>query len=434
MGPITILDKSAFQSFSAREHLSFGQYFRQNLTITLVQEIVADLSKQFRSGELPDEKVQEFARKFHGSGRAPNMGYRLMCVSALLGEEVAMDGRVMLADVQYVRGSDGSLGAFVDIAPVNHLIMALADGHIGEKDREFAARWRAELANLSLEGLTKALSQKRILIPRATSADDIGTVVDSALNQPALQETWLAIIIDLVKPRAALADRIILRWAHAGKPFLSKFAPYAHYCLRVLLMLFAAVKDSLLKWTGTHLIDLQYLFYLPCCHVLSSDDKVHKLIAPHAKRSDQSFVTGKELKAGLKAIADFWDARSEQEKTWLHAALAGPPPLPGNNIVFELWNKHCVPWHPGRGNFAIALSSEEMAEANRYVEGLFKIADLPIPVAPVGYVRPPLSSTTVIQQHMATIDAIKAQVGKSKSRGDGAGPPPASKAEANPID
>jgi len=51
VGPTTILDKSAFQGLSKRELRWFQHYFLENVTPVLVQEIVADLSKEVRKGK-----------------------------------------------------------------------------------------------------------------------------------------------------------------------------------------------------------------------------------------------------------------------------------------------------------------------------------------------------------------------------------------------
>ena len=67
-GPILILDKSAFQMFSAREHLRRSIHFFDNITPILVTEILGDLSKVLDKGQDSAAKVAELAGKFHGSG------------------------------------------------------------------------------------------------------------------------------------------------------------------------------------------------------------------------------------------------------------------------------------------------------------------------------------------------------------------------------
>ena len=74
MGPVIILDKSAFQSFSRREHLSLHIHFLENPTPILAMELLADLKKPSKDGKSPQQKVQELAEKFGGKWAAIERG------------------------------------------------------------------------------------------------------------------------------------------------------------------------------------------------------------------------------------------------------------------------------------------------------------------------------------------------------------------------
>lgn len=49
MGPVIILDKSAFQALSQRELQTLNQYFMHNVTPVLVTEVLGNLTKQFKN-------------------------------------------------------------------------------------------------------------------------------------------------------------------------------------------------------------------------------------------------------------------------------------------------------------------------------------------------------------------------------------------------
>lgn len=371
MGPVTILDKSAFQGLSQREHRYFVRYFLGNVTPVLVQEITADLSKTAKEGKLPEEKVVELAQKFHGSGTSANQNYRALCLVSLMGTHVPMDGRILVDNGTLLRDEDGSTGMFVDLSFYNHLIMKLADNQSDESDREFARRWREATSNLSLQGLTKYLSAHHIILPKAATTDEIKLSVDTMLAKSSLQRIWFEAILGLMKAAPSEATQIRARWSRE-ETFLKTFAPFAYHCLRALLMLFVASRDSHIKTKPTDLVDLQYLYYLPCCTVFSSDDKVHRILAPLLIRQDQTFVRAPDLKRALRELADYFEARTEQERIWLSYALGSHPPPLANNLVSQLWRKHMRPWSRGMRNFASKLSEQESEAALQYVEELFK--------------------------------------------------------------
>ncbi|NTX41464.1 hypothetical protein HUA78_44250 [Myxococcus sp. CA033] len=380
MGPITILDKSAFQSFSHREHRYFVRYFLENVTPVLVQEVTADLSKAAKDGKPSEEKVVELARKFHGSGTSANENYRSLCMSSLMGVDVPMDGRIPVDNGTLLRNEDGSTGMFIDMSFFNHLIMKLAANQADEHDRAFARRWREATSNFSLQGLTKYLSSRHIILPKSANTDEIKLSVDTMLAKSSLQHIWLEAILLLLKVDPSQATQVRVRWSHE-ETFMKAFAPFAYHCLRALLMLFVASRDAHVKAKPTDLVDLQYLYYLPFCYVFSSDDKVHRILAPLLIRPDQTFVRAPELKSALRELAGYFDARTEQERTWISYALGShPPPLP-NNLVSQLWRKHMRPWGRGMRNFASKLSEQESEAALQYVEELFKASAAPPPEA-----------------------------------------------------
>ncbi len=126
-----------------------------------------------------------------------------------------------------------------------------------------------------------------------------------------------------------------------------------------------------MKWNPTNWVDLQYLYYLPFCMVFASEDRLHRLLAPLLIRANQDFVTGFELKADLRRIADEHDALDEGQRRRRAFALGSYPVPAENSVIHRLWRKHCVPWRPGAGNRAIRLSDEEATLAIDEARQLF---------------------------------------------------------------
>ena len=118
--------------------------------------------------------------------------------------------------------------------------------------------------------------------------------------------------------------------------------------------------------------DVQYLYYLPFCAVFTSNDDLHKKLAPLLVRDDQSFVHGEELKADLAWLAAFWDLLTDAERILLNYALGDRPfPLP-DSITNKLWRKHMRPWSPMMVNRASTLSAADRAEAIQMVTEMFR--------------------------------------------------------------
>jgi hypothetical protein len=346
VGPIIILDKSAFQALSARESLALNCHFTPNIVPVLVHEVLGDLTKTFRNGAVPMEKVRQLAMKFGGSGHTTNETYRLAVPASLIGEEVPMRGRIIPNQKSMFNGGGAVL---IEPSPLNRLIMRLAAGQVTAKEFETSEIWRTTTRGLNFEPLRAFFERRLIVLAKSRTPDELGAAIDPLLNLPAMQRHWIACLAEMFGMLDSFLERVVLRWELLGSPPLRQFAPYAHYVLRVMLMLFVACRDRWLNWDPTHLIDAQYLFYLPFCSVFASDDRVHRLLGPQLLRAAerdaslrQSFVPGKLLKEGLKEIAAFEDSPSSDQRP----PRGDYPPALENNVICWLWDRHMRPGRP----------------------------------------------------------------------------------------
>ncbi len=88
-------------------------------------------------------------------------------------------------------------------------------------------------------------------------------------------------------------------------PRLKDYAPYAAFITRLSLVYICGITKGLVK-AGPHDVgDMQYLFYAPFCHVVASNDKLHRALWPAvAGHAPAFFIWGDDLKQDLRIRAD----------------------------------------------------------------------------------------------------------------------------------
>lgn len=370
MGPIVIFDKSTFQSLGHAEQIELSRHFMENLTPILALEIIGDLTKEAK-GKPSEDKVQELARKFGGSGPTLNIDHRSACIVSLMGGTVPMTGQIAVGHGTRYRGPDGSPGLFIDLHPINEAILRWARKSFKNGEYDFSEAWRELTRAFSLQAFEDELNDKYIVLPTVESLQDIPAATNIMLRTHSLQEVWLNWSIRRLQMPEAFRREVLERWTRRPSPYFSDFAPYAYFCLRALLALHFAVQHRLVRWNSTNLIDLNYLFYLPFCMVFSSNDNLHSALAPLLLRNNQSFVLGTELKADLSRLACERGSLDEAKRRRLEFALGSYPIPSSDSVVTALWAKHMQPWWPGMGNRAIELTPEEEALAHREAIELF---------------------------------------------------------------
>jgi hypothetical protein len=338
MGTVPLLfDKSAFQGLNKREHSLVWRYFIPNVTPVLFNEIVGDLKKTHPDGKLPEDEVAKLASKFFGTGSSINVNYREMMWASLDGADVPMTGQILPENVKMFTDEDGESSMLIVPGPENWVIMRLAQKIITEEDRAVADAWRSATANMSLAKLTEYLNRNHVIVPSARSINELPAVVDTLLDHSGLQDVWFGWVVGTI--RRLVAD-VRARWQREGS-FLKTFAPYAHFCLRALVMLFIANRRGLLpRWKSTHLVDAQYLYYLPCCGVFVSADRLHRTLGPPLCRPDQRFIRAEDFKSGLAQLGDHLDKLDADQREQFKSR---PPKLDGN-VVTDAWHHVVAAW------------------------------------------------------------------------------------------
>jgi hypothetical protein len=341
VGPTLIFDKSAIHSFSEREAYWITNLYNVNRTPTLFMEIMADLRKEPSDLQLSAEQVQRLAKKFGPMHHYQNIHHEEVWRHNLLGEYVPMDGRVMLGGAKSVTSSDGKKGLFFEEAPEDKALRRWQAGRFNDFENELADTWRRATKEIDLAKLTQAYAK---LKPRGQkpfhNLDQLTIAVNRMCDGEGGQYRLLQNVVANLVPRDdEFAGRVFARWNRAGKPPIRSYAQYAVYCYAVNTVFAVGLAMNMLSTRATNVIDLQYIYYLPFCHVFTSGDKFHKQFAPLFMQPHQVFVDASLLKADLKMIADKWDRTEKNTGTAFFIKF----PWRGEGMVSEaIWDK-CVP-------------------------------------------------------------------------------------------
>lgn len=375
MGPTIILDKSAFQSLSLREHFQLDLHFMENVTPILGMELLGDLARAGRGTRTADELVSDLAGKFGGSGTSANVDYMSACHSSLRGAVVAMDGRIAPQNMKVVPDKKGGYGALIEPAPLNEAIMRWAGGEFQEFERMIAEYWRQVTRSFDQDSFVRQLEKYRVILPTSSSPDELAKKIDYLLGKSSLQNVWLEWMIEQLGTGAIDEKAVRMRWKMARPRSLQRFAPYAAYCLRVHLLLLVFTRNKVVKWLPTNLLDVQYLYYAPFCQVFSSNDNLHQVMAPHVLRGDQMFISGTALKSDLRRLADRRDALDEEELAAERFALGDYPPPQSESLVYQAWQRYMRPWNPSMVNRASRLPVEAQKRAIDRAKQMFAGAE-----------------------------------------------------------
>ncbi|MCA3247363.1 MAG: hypothetical protein ING29_12900 [Azospirillum sp.] len=302
---------------------------------------MADLKKIPSDLQLSSEQVQRLARKFSPLSTYQNIHHAEIWRHNLLGEYVPMDGRVMLGGGKLITSAEGKRGLLFEESPEDKAIRRWQMGSFNDFEEGLAEMWRAAIKEIDL---TKPVQAYNKFKPKGQklfdSLDQLIVAVNRMCDGESGQYNLLKNVVENLVPNdATFSQAVVSRWKIRGRPPLRKYAPYALYCYAVNTFFAVGVATNMLSTRATNAIDLQYVYYLPFCHVFTSGDKFHRQVAPLFMQPNQVFVEATALRADLKMIADRWDQTKKDSGT----AFFIKYPWRGEGMVSEkIWDK-CVP-------------------------------------------------------------------------------------------
>lgn len=335
------LDKSAVYGLNNEEIDSLDRYFFQVAPSILVNEILADLTKE-TDPKIPNRIAAHTYRVSGNHGLTLN--YRTRLASSLLGREIPMDGRFLASRETVVRTVSGSVATIVETPLEDAILVRWERGEFTDEERVWARRFRQRMerplnTKLYLDNIARAgLSFN---IPRSDE-ELIASVNELLANRNLLPRLFTILAREFGIPYRS-TDEITKRWYKEGRQPFEEFAPYAYFCLKANFLWHLSLTNSELfkrDKKQNDRKDLEYCYYLPNTQIFATgDDKQQRLMAALI-RPDQSLVNASELKKDLRKISEDWNRLTTEEKIALNAQRGAAPPENTESVVYQLWEKH----------------------------------------------------------------------------------------------
>jgi hypothetical protein len=226
------LDKSAVYGLQNEEVDSLDRYFSQVVPPILIDEILADLTKEAD----PKTPTRIAAHTYRISGNhGLTLNYRTRLGDSLLGREIPMDGRFLPSRGTVVRTVSGSLATIVE-TPLEDAVLARWERcEFTDVERIQAQQFRQRMerpldTKLYLEHIAGAgLSFN---IPQ--SDEELIASVNDLLTNRKLWLRLFGLLFQQFEIPYQPASEIIKRWYLEGRKPFEEFAPYAHFCLETI--------------------------------------------------------------------------------------------------------------------------------------------------------------------------------------------------------
>lgn len=345
MGPVTIFDKSALQSFSMDEAVWFDAFMMGNVVPLFYVETLADLEKSIKSGKTPEEFVGMLAHKtpFHA---VPNVHHaQIIEVELMVGpSETGMDGtgRPVLAGAKPKKNADGTYSVHFDEFPEAAALSRWHEGDFYDIERSVAKLWRRNLANQETETRVNTLKNIFPTDLKISDLEQLKAEIDKFCEGNDIHTLRLA--LDIVGVPLQAHEKIIARWKKEGSPSLATFAPYTTHVFKVDLLYYLGIHKGFISGArASNKVDMAYLYYLPFSMVFVSGDNLHQRTVPLFLSKDQTFVTASEMKKALADFDAYYDSLPEEIKSLGVMRIAGYPPAHIDNIVTRIWDKNMRP-------------------------------------------------------------------------------------------
>lgn len=339
-GPTAVYDKSAMQLLSRDEARWFTHFFRGVITPVFLAESLSNLAKEFADKRDTKKVVAAMAAKAQDMGSLPNVPHTELIAMNLRGFEVEMRGVPLVGGGQRVQAPNGEWGVFIDETPEEKALHRWRAGEFDDADRAHATGWRATSKSFDLQALVRSmkLSKEQQAHVSTLAIGDLKRAVDLFCGDPAAQYRTLNSALEAFDVDPKERTLIKRKWVALGRPHISRFAPYAYFCLRLTTTFFAGVSLRRIPERPTNIIDLQYLYYLPFCQVFTSGDKLHRDLAPLFMRPKQRFLWAPHLKGALAEFVAYYAQHEEELRKRGSMSFARYPPLELQTVIHEVYD------------------------------------------------------------------------------------------------
>jgi hypothetical protein len=322
----------------------FDNFFLTNIPPIFFAETLVDLEKAIKAGRTPEQEVGLIAIKTPEMHSCPNTFHVQLCIANLLGQEITMDGRPVIAGAKAVKTADQS-GVVFDVPPETEALARWQRHEFLEVERLFAKGWRRMIGSLNFEGIKEGLYSNGINSDGCQSLEDARDISQSIIDASGYSLERMKFIFYVLNIPQHLISDIWYKWGINSFPSLRNFAPYAAFIFMIDIFYYIALAANLISPEKvTNKLDLSYLYYLPFCMVFVSSDKFHRNCAPLFLREDQDFIWGQELKADLQKIDQYYEKLPEKEKEKGLFEIAAWPPNDDNFLITKLWDRFLPRW------------------------------------------------------------------------------------------
>jgi hypothetical protein len=337
LGPIIILDKSAFQSLTLEEVEILEKFYYINIPPILVLEIIGDLAKTKKQKMTPEESISLLSHKIRGINSKASVHYKDCLVNDLLNGKVPMEGRIPVYTDSEIVMPSGERGVMISDSKEELDLLRWSQSSFSKDERDFSKLWRGVIKNIPLERIRNALRKEfHGQYPEASTMEELIEIADNFLkNQLFLRRHILALMEDFSIPRIVIKEVMHRLNRFEGFQNLEQFAPYAFYLAKADLLFLFALIFEFIGTRSTNRIDLEYLFYLPFCYAFVSNDKDQLKLANCLIREDQDVIQGSDFKKDLNSILEkirSLDKEPLSDKAYLEDE---------DSITYRIWEKHC---------------------------------------------------------------------------------------------
>lgn len=335
-----ILDKSVVFGLKNSEIDSLDRYFFLIVPPILINEILADLSKEAEEPAIKN-RIAQYSYRISGNRGIP-VHYRTLLANSLMGNEPPMDGRFFPAGQTTIRTESGSIGTKIETILEDETIGRWERREFTKEETAWATAWRKQAErSLFPEMYINHIKKAGLEFKPPKSDKELAETVDFLLGEKKLQARIFPLLARAFGVPLKSQEMNIKRWFKEGTPMFKDFAPYAFFCIRAnFLWALGSTNPELFRPDKNDRKDLEYCYYLPHCEIFASNDKKHRRLVPFLLRPDQDFIFGDKLKEDLKQLSERWEPLSQEEKIQIRAERGGAPPENNDSIVFQLWKKH----------------------------------------------------------------------------------------------
>lgn len=292
IAPKIILDKSTLRGLKLNEIKILFRSFDVLIPPILVEEISKELSK--KNNQLINESMAtSLSQKITSSCRSHILSsvYNLIS-SEMLG--IAIDLNPLItpkADGIWVRGKDGSKGIHYHPSETEQLLQRWAHEDFSENDVKDSFYIREMHEKEILLSYSKNRNEYKF-----THINEIKNWYENIYYPHHQKEIFLSLAEFYLPPDKA--EEAIDLWREKGFPLLRDYLPYCDFFHYVSLVYVLGSEFGLLnnrKSLNTHL-DIQYLYYLPFCHLFATGDLELTQLATFFSTKDQIITTTDKLK------------------------------------------------------------------------------------------------------------------------------------------